>query len=113
MGRTDFCMPTGIPCYYFEVIIEKLVTRDEATERSGLGVGFCEEHVPLDDMVGWRSGSWGYHSDNGMLYSGSESGESNPSYTEGFAEGDTIGCGINFRDRTAFFTKNGAFLGEH
>ncbi|KAI0442363.1 concanavalin A-like lectin/glucanase domain-containing protein [Xylaria telfairii] len=112
MGRSNFCMPTRTPLYYFEVTIEKLVPRDGNTKPLELGVGFCEEHVALDSMVGWRHGSWGHHLDDGCLYSESGTGKPDPSYTEQYAEGDTIGCGINFRDRTAFFTKNGTFLGN-
>ncbi|KAJ8114293.1 hypothetical protein ONZ43_g4937 [Nemania bipapillata] len=111
MGRSDFCMPTNIPLYYFEVTIEKLVPRDGNTKPLELGVGFCEEHAALDRMVGLYYRSWGYHSDDGALYSKNGQRQSNPSYVVGYAEGDTIGCGIDFSDRTAFFTKNGVFLG--
>jgi Ran-binding protein 9/10 len=106
-------MPTSTPLSYFEVTIEKLILQDGNAEPFELGVGFCEEHVALESMVGVLHGSWGHHLGNGQLYNESGTGISDLSYTEKYAEGDTIGCGINFRDRTAFFTKNGTLLGEY
>ncbi|KAJ8133589.1 hypothetical protein O1611_g43 [Lasiodiplodia mahajangana] len=123
MGRSNFCMPTNTSLYYFEVTIEKLMRRwDDKFGPPKLGVGFCEEHVDLDSMVGHCNGSWGHHLHDGTFHSKSSIGESSigksfieksdPSYTGEYAEGDTIGCGVDFGDRTAFFTRNGTFLGK-
>lgn len=110
MARSDFCMPADTYVYYFEVTIEKLLLRDGEDEPPEFSVGFCEEHVSLSRMVGWDNGAWGYHSDNGQKYKETNYGSS---YSDTYAEGATIGCGVNFHDHTAFFTKDGTPLGTY
>ncbi|GAW26492.1 putative ankyrin-3 [Rosellinia necatrix] len=108
-ARSDFCMPNDVAVYYFEVTIEKLVLQDGETNAK-VAVGFCEEHVSLDRMVGWDRGSWGYHADDGLLRIGNRT--SDDIKYGAYGEGTTIGCGVDFRDHTAFFTKNGELLGN-
>lgn len=59
--------------------------------------------------MGWEPESWGYHGDDGRTYTGQNIGRN---YGPTFSLGDVIGCGVNFRDHTAFFTKNGVKLGN-
>ncbi|KAI1418586.1 SPRY domain-containing protein [Hypoxylon sp. FL1857] len=98
--RADHPMPWQAGIYYFEVT---LLTRrrDETT----VCIGFSTKNVPLMRPPGWEPESWGYHGDDGDIYSGQNVGKA----YEGshFGPTDTIGCGINFRTREAFFTKNG------
>ena len=110
MARSDFCMPTDTYVYYFEVTIEELLLKDGEDGPPEVSVGFCEEHVSLSQMVGWDDGAWGYHSDDGHKYEEATRGSS---YGDKYAKGATIGCGVNFHDRTAFFTKDGNFLGRY
>ena len=58
--------------------------------------------------IGWENMSWGYHGDDGHLFCCSGTGKP---YGPQFTTGDVIGCCVNFRDGTAFYTKNGAILG--
>lgn len=58
--------------------------------------------------IGYQGESWGYQGDSGNVYAGSTRGTQ---YGPGFTTGDIVGCGINFANGTAFYTKNGAFLG--
>jgi len=74
-----------------------------------IGIGFSEEHTDLQRMVGWDSGSWGYHGDDGHIYSESGRGES---YGSTYDSGNVIGCGVNFERGTAFFTKDGVTQGK-
>ena len=60
-------------------------------------------------MVGWDDGSWGYHGDDGAAFSGSGKGAE---YGPEYGKGDVIGCGVNFDEKIAFFTKNGSVLGK-
>lgn len=60
-------------------------------------------------MVGWVSGTWGYHSDDGKTFEGPT--WSGDPFGEEYKEGDVIGCGVNFTDETAFYTKNGEIIG--
>lgn len=57
---------------------------------------------------GWDPNSFGYHGDDGYSFAGSGTGRP---YGPCFTTGDTIGCGVNFADNSAFYTKNGIFLG--
>ncbi|KAI1824959.1 concanavalin A-like lectin/glucanase domain-containing protein [Xylaria intraflava] len=61
-------------------------------------------------MVGWDPGSWGYHGDNGRTYTHPEINHGNK-YGDTYSSGATIGCGVNFKKETAFFTLNGKLIG--
>ncbi|RIB25855.1 concanavalin A-like lectin/glucanase domain-containing protein [Gigaspora rosea] len=59
-------------------------------------------------MPGCEPDSWGYHSDDGDFFN---CAIINEPYGPKFTTGDTIGCCLNFINKTAFFTKNGVNLG--
>jgi hypothetical protein len=73
-----------------------------------VGVGFTEEHVSLSKFVGWNLRSWGYHGDDGSQWTNGGIDH----FNEKYGIGDTIGCGLNFRRKEVFYTKNGAVLGR-
>ncbi|KAF0361847.1 SPRY-domain-containing protein [Gigaspora margarita] len=100
--RTDFPVLPEVGLYYFEIkVIDK-------GERGCIGIGLTKGHIPLDRMPGWEQESIGYHGDDGLLYLQSGRGDKyGPLYTTG----DTVGCGINYYDKSIFFTKNGVNLG--
>ncbi|CAG8568280.1 10866_t:CDS:2 [Scutellospora calospora] len=100
--RTDFPVCPEVGLYYFEIkVIDK-------GERGCIGIGLTKGHIPLDRMPGWEHESIGYHGDDGLLYLQSGRGDKyGPLYTTG----DTVGCGINYYDKSIFFTKNGVNLG--
>lgn len=53
--------------------------------------------------------SFGYHADDGLVYSrGSPRDSGWPTYGR---NGDVIGCGVNMTRKKVFFTRNGQFLG--
>lgn len=57
---------------------------------------------------GWDENSWGYHGDDGHSFTGSGTGKDyGPCYTTG----DVVGCGVDFSEGVAFYTKNGSPLG--
>lgn len=74
-----------------------------------IGVGFSGPKVALSRIPGWEPDSFAYHGDDGQVFSNTTSGKP---YGPKFSTLDVIGCGINFRTNTAFFTKNGQRLGE-
>ncbi|RIB09735.1 hypothetical protein C2G38_247696 [Gigaspora rosea] len=88
--------------FYFEVNII-----DEGKNKA-IGIGFWEKMVKLNKMPGWSNRSWGYHGDNGKFFCCSKSGQP---YGSLFSTGDTIGCCLNFKNNTVFYTKNGINLG--
>ncbi|CAG8448891.1 14315_t:CDS:2 [Acaulospora morrowiae] len=99
--RANHPIPSEVGFYYFEVnIIDK-------GSRGNIGVGLTKKNVPLNQMPGWVPISYGYHGDDGLAFKKGQGSEYGPLYSAG----DTIGCGINYYDRTIFFTKNGINLG--
>jgi hypothetical protein len=63
-------------------------------------------------MVGWDERSWGYHGDDGSTFCEGLNNIRGQKYGETYHKGDVIGCGINFRNKIAFFTKNGNIIGK-
>lgn len=60
-------------------------------------------------MPGWKPGLWGYHGDDGKKFNARAKGDN---YGPTYGVGDTIGRGVDFHERSAFFTKNGVHLGK-
>ncbi|KAF4983314.1 hypothetical protein FZEAL_1252 [Fusarium zealandicum] len=81
--------------------------RDEQNSAT-IGIGFSTKTSTLSRPVGWEPETWGYHGDDGRCFTGQNIGRH---YGPLYNMGDVIGCGINFRDSTAFFTKNGVKIG--
>jgi hypothetical protein len=73
-----------------------------------IGVGFSFNYTSLLSLPGWNEHAWGYHGDNGKIYNSKGTGDT---YADCFTTGDVIGCGVDFSRSTAYFTKNGVFLG--
>ncbi|KAI1133243.1 ankyrin repeat-containing domain protein [Nemania abortiva] len=108
--RANACMfpdpETGI--FYFEVTI---------LQAEFVSIGFCEEYMMLDKPIGLFEGSWGYHSDDGCVYWGDRSKKKTygPNYGLKYrmrGEEAVLGCGIDFRNKVAFFTLDGKNHGE-
>jgi len=98
--RADHAMPNQAGIYYFEVSILSR-RRDETS----VCIGVSSKAVPLTRPPGWEPDSWGYHGDDGEVYCGANVGKK---YGQRFGPGDFVGCGVNFRTRKIFFTRNGA-----
>ncbi|KAJ1328526.1 hypothetical protein BSLG_010258 [Batrachochytrium salamandrivorans] len=100
--RANSHIPSQTGIYYYEITIT-------SKGRDGyIGIGFCTATFSLSRLPGWDDLSWGYHGDDGNIFSGAGSGKTyGPTYTTG----DVVGCCINFVDMTASFTKNGIMLG--
>lgn len=101
--RTDFPMPRECGIYYYEVTIIS-----KGKDGRLIGLGFSGPKVALSRIPGWEPDSYAYHGDDGQIFSNTTSGKA---YGPKFGTLDVIGCGINFRTNTAFFTKNGHMLG--
>ncbi|KAI8388881.1 uncharacterized protein BYT42DRAFT_561599 [Radiomyces spectabilis] len=100
--RTNFPMRPQCGIYYFEIMV--LSKGDDGY----IGTGFCGGSNKLERLPGWDKNSYGYHGDDGHSFAGSGTGKI---YGPCFTTGDVIGCGVNFATRSAFYTKNGSFLG--
>ncbi|KAI5467107.1 concanavalin A-like lectin/glucanase domain-containing protein [Mariannaea sp. PMI_226] len=101
--RADHYMPPQCGVYYFEVEILS-ARREDAT----IGIGFATKAAALSRPVGWEPEAWGYHGDDGRCFTGQNIGRH---YGPRYNKDDVIGCGVNFRDNSAFFTKNGVKIG--
>ena len=75
---------------------------------SYMGIGLSCLGVNLNRLPGWEKNSYGYHADDGCLFSSSATGQT---YGPTFTTGDVVGCGLNYISRSIFFTKNGINLG--
>ncbi|KAL7276432.1 hypothetical protein RUND412_000571 [Rhizina undulata] len=100
--RADKPMPPQCGLFYYEITVV-------SKGKEGLiGIGFCTQKVSLNRLPGWEPESWGYHGDDGNSFCCHGTGKS---YGPQFSTDDVIGCGVNFRTGSAFFTKNGVDLG--
>ncbi|KAF2017513.1 SPRY-domain-containing protein [Aaosphaeria arxii CBS 175.79] len=102
--RADHPMPRQGGIYYYEVTIVA-----KGKDGRMIGIGFTGPKVVLSRIPGWEPDSFAYHGDDGYSYSNTTSGKP---FGPKFGTLDVIGCGVNFRKGTAFFTRNGHFLGE-
>ena len=101
--RSDHPMPKECGLYYFEVTV---LSRG----KDGLiGIGFSSRKVNLNRLPGWEAESWAYHGDDGFSFASTANGKA---YGPRFSSQDVIGCGLDFTNGDAFFTKNGVYLGE-
>ncbi|KAI8141164.1 concanavalin A-like lectin/glucanase domain-containing protein [Fennellomyces sp. T-0311] len=100
--RSNFPIRRQCGIYYYEM---RVVSKGE---EGFIGMGFCSGKNGLDRLPGWDSDSWGYHGDDGHSFEESGTGKT---YGPRFTTGDIIGCGINMANKTAFYTKNGTYLG--
>ncbi|XP_073992748.1 ran-binding protein 9-like [Rhodnius prolixus] len=100
--RATHSIPCSCGVYYFEVkILDK-------GQHGFIAVGLSSWKSNTNNLPGWERTAYGYHGADGLRYHSSDVGlPYGPKYTAG----DVIGCGINFVDKTCFFTKNGHYLG--
>ncbi|KAJ2901247.1 Ran-binding protein 10 [Zalerion maritima] len=101
--RADNPVPPACGIYYFEVTV-----LSKKREETFVCVGFASRKVSINRAPGWETESWGYHGDDGNTFVAQNSGRD---YGPRFTTGDTVGCGVNFRTNSIFFTKNGVDLG--
>ncbi|GBE78657.1 SPRY-domain-containing protein [Sparassis crispa] len=102
-ARANYAIPPACGIYYYEVeILNK-------GNKGHISIGFASGEVRLSRLPGWEKHSWGYHADDGWAFPGQKDGSP---YGPTFDSGDVIGCGVDFSQNRAFYTKNGNFLGN-
>ncbi|RYP79449.1 hypothetical protein DL769_002958 [Monosporascus sp. CRB-8-3] len=106
--RADNPIPPQVGLYYFEVtIVSEVHPLQRRQSEATVCVGLSSKNVALSRPPGWEAESYGYHGDDGETYNQQNTGKR---YGPRFGMGDTIGCGVNFRTKTVFFTKGGQNL---
>ncbi len=87
-----------------------------------LGLGFCTSEFSLDSdqMLGWNSGTFAYHSDGEIhgdcQFSDDENDDDDDDDDDdeerwpSWSNGDVIGCGIDYEKGLIFYTRNGRML---
>ena len=75
-----------------------------------VSIGLATLDFPLlSKQPGWDRHSYGYHGDDGAMFHGTGVG-SRP-FGPSFGAGDVVGCGLDYRDGSILFTRNGAMVG--
>ena len=100
--RTSDPIPSECEIYYYEMLVLN------AGEHGYVAIGFTANGTNLNRQPGWARHTYGYHGDDGRLFEERGHGKK---YGPVFGTNDVVGCGINLRNRSCFFTKNGKFLG--
>jgi hypothetical protein len=106
--------PRGSGLHYFE--IEILRGKESPEIPTLVGLGLCGEFVDMSDgFPGWftHMPSTGYHGDDGRMYESSVGDEGSKGTGRVFAEGDTVGCGIDWNKGSVYYTLNGEWVGKH
>jgi hypothetical protein len=95
---------------YFEIQLVSLPSSSSHGVVCGLGM-IESNKFPMEGirLLGWDSGSYGYHSDDGLLYG--EYKVDGISWRS-WKQGDIIGCGIDYYRGVLFYTRNGILLGD-
>lgn len=99
--RTADPIPRACGLFYFEV---KVISKGK---NGYIAVGIADDKVKLGRLPGWDDNSYGYHGDDGNVFTGSGQGSS---YGPTFTTGDVIGCCYDMVAKSVFFTKNGENL---
>lgn len=101
-----------VPFSYYEVLLSERPDADLSLLRDTrlapcVSIGVATNAFPLMRyQVGWRSKSFGFHSDDGNFFKESR----NTSFSDPFGHGDIIGCGVDHRSGLLFYTVNGALM---
>ena len=108
--------PRGVSgaLYYFEA--EILRGEDTSDTPVMIGIGVCGEFVEMShEFPGWYTcvPSTGYHGDDGRIYESFVQDDGSKGTGRTFAEGDTVGCGIDWNNGSVYFTLNGDLVGEY
>lgn len=112
--------------YYFEIRItnatkyryvasemcQELFAENLTMFTSVFSIGFCDDRARLTEQVGSSVGSWGFCSANGRLYENKKWAWGSPD-DQTYGKGEVIGCGLNFKEKVAFYTRNGEVIGSY
>uniref|UniRef100_A0A914I9U5 B30.2/SPRY domain-containing protein n=1 Tax=Globodera rostochiensis TaxID=31243 RepID=A0A914I9U5_GLORO len=97
---------TSSGTFYYEVTI--------LGKECMVAIGLCTKPMPLDKEIGELKGTYAYQS-CGMFSTGPDEQnkllKSNGKDIPSISDGDTVGCGVDFKNKNIFYTLNGERLG--
>ncbi|SBT79212.1 conserved Plasmodium protein, unknown function, partial [Plasmodium malariae] len=100
--QVNKCALRDCSIYYFEVEVLN------CTNFSKIVIGMTSKNYTINKNPGSEYNSFGYKNDDGKKIIDGKI----ENYCNSYTKYDIIGCGINYFDNSAFFTKNGKFLGK-
>jgi len=110
-GNVEFVVKPRFISYYEVEIKPSKYEHDPAI--SGfecVAVGLATKSFMKNKRLpGWDHESFGYHGDDGAIFHGQ--GKQLSEFGPRYGCNDTIGCGLNHKDNSIFFTCNGVLLG--
>ena len=112
----DRPLPAELDRYYFEVTLGDVALRSNGEHEQGqypeVAVGFCTIGGGVVAFPGWTPKSvapaalsWGYHADDGGVYS--SKGDGALDLRRRYGPGDTVGCGVDLKTGDIWWTLNG------
>ncbi|CAG8544251.1 13042_t:CDS:2 [Acaulospora morrowiae] len=101
--RSDHPIPKEAGIFYYEVDVI------DSGPMNLIGIGIGRKASYINRQTGWEQSTIGYHGDDGLVFL--EIGIGGNPYGPLYCSGDTIGCCLNYYDRTVSYTKNGINLG--
>jgi len=104
IARSNLPIPADAIRYYFEATVQ------DKGELGAIGIGLVPAKHDLIGMPGWYDESCGYHGDDGQKFHFEYKGQGKP-YGPVYADGDTVGCGVDLKTGNVYFTRNGVHLG--
>ena len=109
MSKSHHIGLAGVAGYVISRVMPML-TVNSSYRAAAVCIGLSSQNASLSRPPGWENESYGYHGDDGDIYSQQSSGKS---YGPSFGAPDVVGCGVNFHTKTIFFTRNGKYLSTH
>ncbi|RUS16252.1 concanavalin A-like lectin/glucanase domain-containing protein, partial [Endogone sp. FLAS-F59071] len=100
--RSNYPIPLQYGLFYWEVNLKF------KCPRSCISVGICPRISQLEGFY-YDDDHWCYNTHTGTV---DRKSRENRKFGPKLYMGDTIGCGINFKAKSIFFTMNGKLLGE-
>eukprot|EP01113_Clastostelium_recurvatum_P028884 TRINITY_DN3487_c0_g1_i2.p2 TRINITY_DN3487_c0_g1~~TRINITY_DN3487_c0_g1_i2.p2 ORF type:complete len:133 (-),score=22.23 TRINITY_DN3487_c0_g1_i2:31-429(-) len=83
----------------------------KSTGKDGaIGIGMARAVTDHLIMPGWKTGTYGYHGDDGRRFGGKHN-QFGHEYGPVWAKDDVVGCGFDWHAGIIFFTHNKRYIG--
>lgn len=108
-AKGNAVIPINCGVFYYEIRVLNASSKNyEKACDISLGFMNAGELSNISKAPGLENGTYGFHGADGNVYANHTLSEK---YNKPFGINDVIGCGVNFTNKTIFYTKNGVHLG--